>query len=103
MLDKIAGGKFRPRVFRSGREHLDDFVRVDKAALAHAKDFLVVFGQRFDVPFLFGEAGGKVMSIPLPAGLAMRTTISRNSPVARLGMRMRTITCSKPRPSVAGD
>ncbi len=46
MLDKIAGGKFRPRVFRSGCEHFDDFVRIDEPALAHANDFLVVFGQR---------------------------------------------------------
>ena len=48
MLDKIAGRKFRPRVFRSGSEHFDDFVRIDESALAHADDFLVVFGQRFD-------------------------------------------------------
>ena len=42
------------------------------------------------------------MSKPLPPGFEMRTTISRNSPVAGLGMRARTTTCSKPRPSVAG-
>ena len=58
MLDKIAGGKFRSRVFRSGREHLDDFVRVDEPALAHADDFLVVFGQRFDgLQFVGGPEG----------------------------------------------
>ncbi len=30
------------------------------------------------------------MSIPVPVGLAMRTTMSRNSPVAGLGIRART-------------
>ena len=38
------------------------------------------------------------MSMPLPPGLEMRTTISRNSPVDGLGMRTRTITCSNPSP-----
>ena len=42
------------------------------------------------------------MSIPLPPGLEMRTTMSRNSPVVGLGMRARTTTCSSPRPSVDG-
>ena len=60
VLDKIAGGKFRPRVFRSGREHLDDFVRVDEPALAHADNFLVVFGQRFDgLQFVGGPEGNQ--------------------------------------------
>ncbi len=31
------------------------------------------------------------MSMPLPPGLEMRTTVSRNLPVAGLGMRARTI------------
>ena len=48
------------------------------------------------------SAGRKVMSSPLPTGLEIRTTMSRNSPVAGLGMRARTATCSSPRPSVAG-
>ena len=44
--------------FRSGREHFDDFVRVDEPALAHADDFLVVFGQRFDrLQFVGGPEG----------------------------------------------
>ena len=58
VLDKIAGGKFGPRVFRSGREHFDDFVRVDQPALAHADDLLVVLGQRFDrLQFVGGPEG----------------------------------------------
>ncbi len=48
MLDEIASGKFRPRVFGSRREHFDDFVRIDEPALPHADDLLVVFGQRLD-------------------------------------------------------
>ena len=48
MLDKIARGKFRSRMLRSGGEHFDDFVRVDEPALAHAYDFLIIFGQRLD-------------------------------------------------------
>ena len=58
MLDKIAGGKFRSCVFRSGCQHSDDFVGVDEPALAHADDFLVVFGQRFDRLHLVGAPEG---------------------------------------------
>ena len=93
--------RFGPRVFLGGCEQVNDFVRIDESTLAHADNFLLVFGQRFDwLQFVCGPED-KEVSIPVPAGLEMRTTMSRNSPVAGLGIRTRTTTCSNPRPSVA--
>ena len=48
VLDKIPGRKFGSRNFASGGEHLDDLVRIDQPALAHADDFLVVLAERFE-------------------------------------------------------
>jgi hypothetical protein len=87
-------------VFRSGREHFDDFVRVDESALAHADDFLVVFGQRFDgLQFVRGPEGDEH-----PAAARARNAHHHVAQFAgrRMGMRARTTTCSNPRPSVAG-
>ena len=68
MLDKIAGGKFRPRMFRSGREHFDNFVRIDEPTLAHANDFLVIFGQRLDGLQIVGGPEGDEHTAAARAG-----------------------------------
>ena len=47
VLDKIAVGKFGPRVFAIGRQHFDDFVGIDQSPPPHPDNFLVVLGQRF--------------------------------------------------------
>ncbi len=47
VLDKIAVGKFRARVFPIRREHFDDFVGIDESPPAHPDNFLVVLGERF--------------------------------------------------------
>ena len=100
VLDKIARRKFGSRVFPSGCEHLDDLVRIDESALAHADDFLVVLAERFErLEFVGGPEGHE----QIPAA-RVRDAHQHIAQLARcgLGMRPRTTTCSKPRPSVAG-
>ena len=101
VFHEIAGRKFGRVSFRSGRQHFDDFIRIDHVrAGACGRP-----SGRIQPAVLSGcslLAGRKVMSRPAPPGLEMRTTMSRTSPVSGLGMRARTTTCSNPRPSVDG-
>ena len=83
VFHKIAGRKLRCYPFRNGRQHFDDFIRVDHSALAHADNLLGVVIQRLErLQFAGGPDGHNLAR-------AARTRDAHNhvADLARLGLR----------------
>ena len=55
VLHEIAVWEFTAHIFPTGREHLDDLVRVDETAPTGTNNFLIVFRQRFECEDLVGR------------------------------------------------